>query len=126
MGPPLNVLRVDLLLLTLVWEVKAFNGEREREERQRERERERERGGGHLSCTMAYQQKLAEKLLILNERGSGVLIRMNYIKKVRKLLRGQTATELENEELYGVSCAQPVVLLSLRERNHPQLPTTAV
>ncbi|XP_059186269.1 nck-associated protein 1-like [Centropristis striata] len=30
---------------------------------------------------MDYQQKLAEKLSILNERGSGVLIRMNYIKK---------------------------------------------
>ncbi|XP_072522547.1 nck-associated protein 1-like [Salminus brasiliensis] len=30
---------------------------------------------------MAYQQKLAEKLLVLNERGQGVLIRMNYIKK---------------------------------------------
>nr|XP_043880478.1 nck-associated protein 1-like isoform X2 [Solea senegalensis] len=30
---------------------------------------------------MAYQQKLAEKLTILNERGNGVLIRMNYIKK---------------------------------------------
>ncbi|XP_072308153.1 nck-associated protein 1-like [Eucyclogobius newberryi] len=30
---------------------------------------------------MDYQQKLAEKLTLLNERGSGVLIRMNYIKK---------------------------------------------
>ncbi|GAA6228038.1 nck-associated protein 1-like [Lates japonicus] len=30
---------------------------------------------------MDYQQKLAEKLIILNERGSGVLIRMNHIKK---------------------------------------------
>ncbi|XP_030277207.1 nck-associated protein 1-like [Sparus aurata] len=30
---------------------------------------------------MDYQQKLAEKLSILNERGNGVLIRMNYIKK---------------------------------------------
>lgn len=30
---------------------------------------------------MDYQQKLAEKLVILNERGNGVLIRMNYIKK---------------------------------------------
>ncbi|KAM7422883.1 hypothetical protein PAMA_010764 [Pampus argenteus] len=30
---------------------------------------------------MDYQQKLAEKLTILNERGSGVLIRLNYIKK---------------------------------------------
>uniref|UniRef100_A0A672LQ16 Nck-associated protein 1-like n=1 Tax=Sinocyclocheilus grahami TaxID=75366 RepID=A0A672LQ16_SINGR len=37
-----------------------------------------------LSVTriMAYQFKLAEKLLILNERGQGVLIRMNHIKKV--------------------------------------------
>uniref|UniRef100_A0A8C9ZM88 NCK associated protein 1 like n=1 Tax=Sander lucioperca TaxID=283035 RepID=A0A8C9ZM88_SANLU len=31
--------------------------------------------------SMDYQQKLAEKLTILNERGDGVLIRMNYIKK---------------------------------------------
>ncbi|KAL7843014.1 hypothetical protein AOLI_G00245260 [Acnodon oligacanthus] len=31
---------------------------------------------------MAYQQKLAEKLLVLNDRGQGVLIRMNHIKKV--------------------------------------------
>ncbi|XP_059925682.1 nck-associated protein 1-like [Gadus macrocephalus] len=31
---------------------------------------------------MAYQQKLAEKLTILNERGNGVLIRVNYIKKI--------------------------------------------
>ncbi|XP_075997106.1 nck-associated protein 1-like [Genypterus blacodes] len=30
---------------------------------------------------MDYQQKLGEKLTILNERGSGVLVRMNYIKK---------------------------------------------
>uniref|UniRef100_A0A4W4HN95 NCK associated protein 1 like n=1 Tax=Electrophorus electricus TaxID=8005 RepID=A0A4W4HN95_ELEEL len=30
---------------------------------------------------MAYQQKLAEKLLVLNDRGQGVLIRMNHIKK---------------------------------------------
>ncbi|XP_058869353.1 nck-associated protein 1-like [Acipenser ruthenus] len=30
---------------------------------------------------MAYQHKLAEKLTILNERGRGVLIRINYIKK---------------------------------------------
>ncbi|KAK2861910.1 hypothetical protein Q5P01_001443 [Channa striata] len=30
---------------------------------------------------MDYQQKLAEKLTILIERGTGVLIRMNYIKK---------------------------------------------
>ncbi|XP_067287346.1 nck-associated protein 1-like [Pseudorasbora parva] len=31
---------------------------------------------------MAYQLKLAEKLIILNERGQGVLVRMNHIKKV--------------------------------------------
>uniref|UniRef100_A0A8C2X9S4 NCK associated protein 1 like n=1 Tax=Cyclopterus lumpus TaxID=8103 RepID=A0A8C2X9S4_CYCLU len=31
---------------------------------------------------MDYQQKLAEKLTILNDRGNGVLIRMNYIKKI--------------------------------------------
>ncbi|XP_060925622.1 nck-associated protein 1-like [Limanda limanda] len=31
---------------------------------------------------MAYEQKLAEKLTILNDRGNGVLIRMNYIKKI--------------------------------------------
>lgn len=37
-----------------------------------------------MSRGMAYQQKLAEKLTILNERGRGVLVRMNYIKKVRK------------------------------------------
>ncbi|XP_026203218.1 nck-associated protein 1-like [Anabas testudineus] len=34
-----------------------------------------------MSAAMDYQQKLAEKLTILNERGTGVLIRMNYIKK---------------------------------------------
>lgn len=34
-----------------------------------------------MSGAMDYQQKLAEKLTILNERGNGVLIRMNYIKK---------------------------------------------
>lgn len=33
---------------------------------------------------MDYQQKLAEKLVILNERGNGVLVRMNFIKKVRE------------------------------------------
>ncbi|XP_039602736.1 nck-associated protein 1-like isoform X1 [Polypterus senegalus] len=31
---------------------------------------------------MAYQQKIAEKLTILNDRGRGVLIRTNYIKKI--------------------------------------------
>lgn len=31
---------------------------------------------------MDYQQKLGEKLTILNERGNGVLVRMNYIKKI--------------------------------------------
>uniref|UniRef100_A0A4W4HNB2 Nck-associated protein 1-like n=1 Tax=Electrophorus electricus TaxID=8005 RepID=A0A4W4HNB2_ELEEL len=34
-----------------------------------------------MATTMAYQQKLAEKLLVLNDRGQGVLIRMNHIKK---------------------------------------------
>ncbi|KAK6318722.1 hypothetical protein J4Q44_G00099330 [Coregonus suidteri] len=34
-----------------------------------------------MSMAMAYQQKLAEKLTILNDRGRGVLLRMNYIKK---------------------------------------------
>lgn len=37
-----------------------------------------------MSMAMAYQQKLAEKLIILNDRGRGVLLRMNYIKKVRE------------------------------------------
>ncbi|XP_051528230.1 nck-associated protein 1-like isoform X1 [Myxocyprinus asiaticus] len=31
---------------------------------------------------MAYQLKLAEKLVILNDRGQGVLVRMNHIKKI--------------------------------------------
>ncbi|XP_066564392.1 nck-associated protein 1-like [Amia ocellicauda] len=35
-----------------------------------------------MSRTMTYQHKLAEKLTILNERGQGVLVRMNYIKKM--------------------------------------------
>ncbi|XP_062401787.1 nck-associated protein 1-like [Sardina pilchardus] len=30
---------------------------------------------------MAYQHKLAEKLTVLNDRGRGVLLRLNYIKK---------------------------------------------
>ncbi|KAG7478250.1 hypothetical protein MATL_G00077920 [Megalops atlanticus] len=34
-----------------------------------------------MSRAMAYQHKLAEKLTILNERGLGVLVRMNHIKK---------------------------------------------
>uniref|UniRef100_A0A665TKF3 NCK associated protein 1 like n=1 Tax=Echeneis naucrates TaxID=173247 RepID=A0A665TKF3_ECHNA len=34
-----------------------------------------------MSAAMDYQQKLAEKLTILIERGNGVLLRMNYIKK---------------------------------------------
>lgn len=38
--------------------------------------------GFGVSGAMDYQQKLAEKLVILNERGNGVLVRMNYIKKV--------------------------------------------
>lgn len=36
-----------------------------------------------LPKIMAYQFKLAEKLIILNDRGQGVLVRMNHIKKVR-------------------------------------------
>ncbi|KAI1899989.1 hypothetical protein AGOR_G00067600 [Albula goreensis] len=35
-----------------------------------------------MSRAMAYQHKLAEKLTILNERGKGVLVRMNHIKKI--------------------------------------------
>uniref|UniRef100_A0A3P8S8F1 NCK associated protein 1 like n=1 Tax=Amphiprion percula TaxID=161767 RepID=A0A3P8S8F1_AMPPE len=35
-----------------------------------------------VALTAAYMYKLAEKLTILNERGNGVLIRMNYIKKL--------------------------------------------
>lgn len=46
----------------------------------------RERCG--VSRVMDYQQKLAEKLVILNERGNGVLVRMNYIKKVRESSKG--------------------------------------
>uniref|UniRef100_A0A8C6LDL2 NCK associated protein 1 like n=1 Tax=Nothobranchius furzeri TaxID=105023 RepID=A0A8C6LDL2_NOTFU len=34
------------------------------------------------TSTLEPHQKLAEKLTILNERGNGVLIRMNYIKKI--------------------------------------------
>lgn len=41
-------------------------------------------GGERSIMAMAYQQKLAEKLTILNDRGTGVLLRMNYIKKVRE------------------------------------------
>lgn len=52
-----------------------------RHQNRRPRFGRRERCGA--SGAMDYQQKLAEKLVILNERGSGVLIRMNYIKKVR-------------------------------------------
>lgn len=48
------------------------------------RPRRKLRKGRGESEAMAYQQKLAEKLIILNERGNGVLIRMNYIKKVRE------------------------------------------
>lgn len=48
-----------------------------------------------ISGVMDYQQKLAEKLVILNERGNGVLIRMNYIKKVsqRRNIFNSYATE---------------------------------
>nr|ACO14045.1 Nck-associated protein 1-like [Esox lucius] len=51
--------------------------------------------------TMAYQQKLAEKLTILNDRGVGVLLRMNYIKKVRERgvgpLRGMANIKKRNQ-----------------------------
>ncbi|KAM4613658.1 nck-associated protein 1-like [Polymixia lowei] len=48
---------------------------------------------------MAYQQKLAEKLSILNDRGNGVLIRMNYIKKICSdpKLRPSTLTDKSME-----------------------------
>lgn len=54
-----------------------------------------------VSGKMDYQQKLAEKFTILNDRGNGVLIRMNYIKKVRdnrKMYRGKcvSVTEIRN------------------------------
>lgn len=45
-----------------------------------------------VTGTMDYQQKLAEKLVILNERGNGVLIRMNYIKKVRASRKSHSLT----------------------------------
>lgn len=53
------------------------------------------------SGVMDYQQKLAEKLVILNERGNGVLIRMNYIKKVskRRNIFISYATERRKKEL---------------------------
>ncbi|KAJ8378284.1 hypothetical protein AAFF_G00244190 [Aldrovandia affinis] len=35
-----------------------------------------------MSRAMAYQHKLAEKLTILNDRGTGVLVRMSHIKKI--------------------------------------------
>ncbi|KAJ7999415.1 hypothetical protein DPEC_G00194200 [Dallia pectoralis] len=49
--------------------------------------------------TMAYQQKLAEKLTILNDRGIGVLLRMNHIKKTCSdpKLRPQFLTEKSME-----------------------------
>lgn len=56
---------------------------------------------------MAYQQKLAEKLIILNDRGRGVLLRMNYIKKVREeeggLLRTMATLKKKKKELEGKS-----------------------
>ncbi|XP_077459240.1 nck-associated protein 1-like [Stigmatopora argus] len=39
-------------------------------------------GRGQSGGTMEVHQKLAEKFTILNERGNGVLIRINYIKKI--------------------------------------------
>ncbi|KAL0977917.1 hypothetical protein UPYG_G00163190 [Umbra pygmaea] len=52
-----------------------------------------------MSMTMAYQQKLGEKLLILNDRGLGVLLRMNYIKKtcLDPKLRPQCLTDKNME-----------------------------
>ncbi|MGH0167499.1 UNVERIFIED_CONTAM: hypothetical protein FKN15_062155 [Acipenser sinensis] len=66
------------------WELAPEGRDRERQQLFRGSE-----SGGHGSGfeslavyrTMAYQHKLAEKLTILNERGRGVLIRINYIKK---------------------------------------------
>lgn len=55
---------------------------------------------------MDYQQKLAEKLVILNERGNGVLIRMNYIKKVRASRKRRSATR-KSRPTYG-----PIISLS--------------
>lgn len=49
---------------------------------------------------MDYQQKLAEKLVILNERGKGVLVRMNYIKKVRDSESYVTETRKRNLTSY--------------------------
>ncbi|KAJ0023948.1 hypothetical protein NQD34_003847 [Periophthalmus magnuspinnatus] len=56
---------------------------------------------------MDYQQKLAEKLTLLNERGSGVLIRMNYIKKI--LCNCFTAANREATVKYFLfqTCANP-------------------
>lgn len=48
--------------------------------------------------TMDYQQKLAEKLVILNERGSGVLVRMNYIKKVRASRKSHSLTPQKRKQ----------------------------
>lgn len=49
---------------------------------------------------MDYQQKLAEKLTVLNERGQGVLIRLNYIKKVRGM-RAVTCVNYEEGTSIG-------------------------
>lgn len=74
---------------------------------------------------MDYQQKLAEKLTILNERGNGVLIRMNYIKKVRGK-RGRVkrqmvwSTKMRNKELlvyliyFGVNTSYQTIKMYLR------------
>lgn len=41
-----------------------------------------------MSLPSVYQNKFAEKLTILNERGRGVLVRIYSIKKVGKSPRG--------------------------------------
>lgn len=51
-----------------------------------------------VSGAMDYQQKLAEKLVILNERGNGVLTRMNHIKKVRESWKIYNGTLQEGEK----------------------------
>lgn len=61
------------------------------------------------SGAMDYQQKLAEKLIILNERGNGVLIRMNYIKKVR---------ESRHDFFWQVVCATKTRKKELDSRSH--------
>lgn len=71
-----------------------FWGFPSRHQNRRPRFGQRERCG--VSGAMDYQQKLAEKLVILNERGNGVLIRMNYIKKVRASTKTSLQTRKRN------------------------------